>query len=414
MLVTLLSGLPQAFCGINWSPEPNEAKMKVLHNSPRLHGLQGSPVVLSQSRSSNLPHTADDFSARCLEDLYPSGFGKTPARLRVTGSNISPDGSVPQNMDGRSLILAETLPFTLFYLLFALVPLYIALYCVVSRASFQCTFLSTSVAVIAFASCPYAASTQCSQADIILRLACGTAIMKALDMFFRRPQPPKLNWNATPAVYAFYLLIELRYESFDISTARKSSINLSDDTDYGIHLAAFLLLQCFPQSPVPKAFGVLLAIWLIWNSMHYVLKYRNSPPLFGPIYRAENLSYFWTQTWHNAYTSPTRTLGYRPMRMVFGPIGGVMGGFGLMAIFHVWALAPYVEPDGLFRVAVFFLANGAGSIADYWVWEKRNTWMRVLVNWGFEVYLAQYTVAKFGIPDGLLAIDYRNICRGQI
>jgi len=317
-------------------------------------------------------------------------------------------------MASRSFILADSLPYTLLYLLLALVPLYIALFCVTARAPVLYTFFSTSVAVIVFAACPYAVPTHCPQADIILRLACGTAIMKALDMFFRRDKPPKLNWQANPAVQAFYLLIELRYESFDISTARKSSTNYADNTEYGIHLAAFLFLQCLPQSPIIKAFGVLLAIWLIWNSMHYVLKYKNSPPLFGPIYRAENLSYFWTQTWHNAYTSPTRTLGYRPMRRLFGPVGGVMGGFGLMALFHVWALSPYVEPVGLSRVAVFFMANGAGSVADYWVWERQNTWTRVVVNWAFEIFLAQYTVAKFDIPDGLLRIDYRNICRVQI
>jgi hypothetical protein len=72
-----------------------------------------------------------------------------------------------------------------------------------------------------------------------------------------------------------------------------------------------------------------------------------------------------------------------------------------------------VEPDGLFRVAVFFIANGAGSVADYWFWEKRNTRTRILVNWAFEVFLAQYTAAKFDIPDGLMAIDYKNICRVQ-
>lgn len=317
-------------------------------------------------------------------------------------------------MASGSFILVETLPFSVLYLLLALIPLYTALYCVGCRAPTLYTFLSTSAAVIAFAWCPYAAPTQCPQADIILRLACGTAIMKVLDMFFRRHQPPKLRWHTSPAVYALHLLIELRYESFDILTARKSAINFSDNTEFGIHLATFLFLQSLPQSSVVKAFGVLLAIWLIWNSMHYILKYRDSPPLFGPIYRAENLSFFWTQTWHNAYTSPTRTLGYRPMRKVLGPVGGVMGGFGLMAIFHVWALAPYVDPDGLFRVAVFFMANGAGSVVDYWIWEKQNTWTRILVNWGFEVFLAQYTVAKFDIPNGLMAIDYKNICRAQI
>ena len=145
--------------------------------------------------------------------------------------------------------------------------------------------------------------------------------------------------------------------------------------------------------------------------MNFALKYKNSQPLFGPIYRAPSLSSFWTDTWHNVYTSPVRRIGYHPMRKLFGPVGGVLGGFGVMAVFHVWALAPYVPPEGLWRVAVFFMVNGAGSIVDYWIWEKRNSWFRVVMNWGFEVLLAQWTVEKCNIPDGVFAVDFRNICR---
>jgi hypothetical protein len=162
-----------------------------------------------------------------------------------------------------------------------------------------------------------------------------------------------------------------------------------------------------------KAFGVLFAIWIIWNFLYFFLKYRDSGPLFGPIYRSRNLSEFWTETWHNVYTSPTRTLGYRPIRRLFGPAAGVMGGFGVMAIFHVWSFAPYVRPDGLFRIAMFFLANGAGCIVDYWIWGRKNTWLRMVLNWIYEVYWAQYAVAKCDIPDGLMAIDFKNLCRKQ-
>ena len=203
--------------------------------------------------------------------------------------------------------LTTTLPSTLAYLLTALIPLYLEFYCVGSRAPASITFLTTALAVIVFAIGPYIAPTQCPQLDIILRLQCGTAVMKALDMYFRRHNPPILKFSASPAKYAFYLLVELRYESFDISTARSRLLYLSNPWDYTVHLSIFLILQLLPQNSVVKAFGVLLAIWLIWNFMHFILKYPHSGPLFGPIYRASNLTVFWTETWHNVYTSPTRT-----------------------------------------------------------------------------------------------------------
>src|SRR6266516_590257 len=119
-----------------------------------------------------------------------------------------------------SLVITSTLPFTFTYLLLALIPLYLELYFIGSRAPASYIFLTTAIAVTAFAIGPYAVPTQCPQGDIILRLQCGTAIMKALDMYFRRHKPPVLKFPASPAKYAYYLLTELRYESFNISTAR--------------------------------------------------------------------------------------------------------------------------------------------------------------------------------------------------
>lgn len=307
-----------------------------------------------------------------------------------------------------------TLPQTVLWLTLALIPLYLSLYCVGRKASTAFTTFWTTAAVLSFATIPYAVPTRCPQLDIILRLACGTAIMKALDIYFRRKKPPVLNWPATPSVYAFYLLVELRYESFDISTARVRPAHYNETKECLIHLAIFIFLQCLPQVPVVKALGVLVAIWLIWTLMHHVLRYRNSSALFGPLYRSRNLSQFWSETWHNAYTSPIRTLGYRPMRRIFGPMGGVIGGFALMGLFHMWSFAPYLNPMGLFRVGLFFLANGVGCVLDYGIWKNRNTPLRVMANWMFELFWSQYTVRECKVPDGIVAIDYKNICRTKV
>ena len=82
-----------------------------------------------------------------------------------------------------------------------------------------------------------------------------------------------------------------------------------------------------------------------------------------------------------------------------------------MAVFHVWALAPYVPPEGLWRVTVFFLVNAVGCIIDFWIWGEKDGVLRVIVSWGFEIFWAQWTVRKCDIPDGVFAIDFKNICR---
>jgi hypothetical protein len=102
------------------------------------------------------------------------------------------------------------------------------------------------------------------------------------------------------------------------------------------------------------------------------------------------------------------------MRKISGSAGGVLGGFGVMAIFHVWAFAPYVKPEGQFRIGIFFIANGVGSILDYWIWGKQNTLLRMVMNWAYEIYWAQYAAARCDIPDGLTAIDFKTICRTSI
>jgi hypothetical protein len=46
--------------------------------------------------------------------------------------------------------------------------------------------------------------------------------------------------------------------------------------------------------------------------------YKYSAPLFGPIYRAPNLTAFWSETWHNAFTGPLIVIAYRPIRKFTG------------------------------------------------------------------------------------------------
>jgi len=45
-----------------------------------------------------------------------------------------------------------------------------------------------------------------------------------------------------------------------------------------------------------------------------VVRYKTSPALFGPLYLADSLTGFWSETWHNAFASPCTSLVYGPLR----------------------------------------------------------------------------------------------------
>ena len=107
---------------------------------------------------------------------------------------------------------------------------------------------------------------------------------------------PVLKFLAGPAEYAWYLLTELRYESFGTTTAGPRRADVSAMKEYLAYLGIFIFLQLLPRTSVMKAVALLFAIWLLWTTIQFGLKYSDFPPLFGSIYHAENISLFWTET----------------------------------------------------------------------------------------------------------------------
>ena len=61
------------------------------------------------------------------------------------------------------------------------------------------------------------------------------------------------------------------------------------------------------------------------------------------------------------------------------PAAGVLAAFTIMADFHVWVFAPYMSPEGLFRIGCFLLGNGVGYIVDFCFGRKKRTWTRKIV-----------------------------------
>lgn len=168
--------------------------------------------------------------------------------------------------------------------------------------------------------------------------------MKVLDIWARRKSLPTYTAGRRPSdgLLALMLLTELRYESFSPNHVRvpKDQENFNEPLQLGIHTVAFAVLQSLPQgSPTVLAFEVLLAIYIIWTSMQLLLRYKSSPALFGPLYKIDSLTGFWSESWHNAFAAPCTSLAYSPLRYGLPKIGvpvsvarslGVIGAFTLM------------------------------------------------------------------------------------
>ena len=241
--------------------------------------------------------------------------------------------------------------------------------------------------------------------------------MKAFELYARHSTPPKAKYepiNADAKRYAWYLLWELRYESFNISTVKLPPYAIDEKRELVVHTVLLLVLQLFPQSnSLVKAFSILLAIYCIWTAMGLCLRYTHSAPLFGPIYRAANLTGFWTETWHNAFTAPCVVLAYQPVyKATHNRALATLAVFMAMGVWHAWSLQPLVSPEAQIRVLVFFVANGIGTIADaaFWGPTRNDNTLRRLTSWAWCAFFAQWTASKCGIPNGIHRIQWSMIC----
>lgn len=247
--------------------------------------------------------------------------------------------------------------------------------------------------------------------------------MKIGDLFARRDELPVYSKpRPRPFELAYIFLTELRYESFTPNHIRvsKNAENLSEPMQLAVHTGVFIALQAFPQNlPTVLAFEVVLAVYLLWTSMHLLLRNKSSPALFGPLYLADSLTGFWSETWHNVFASPCESIAYNPVRFTLPKYGvpiriarslGVIAAFGLMAVFHMYALAPILPRSSLIRIGLFFLLNGIGTVVEAMIWGKRKHWVRAVLAWTFEATLGTWAAESAHIPNGLSKIPWRDMC----
>ncbi|CAG8956104.1 hypothetical protein HYFRA_00011889 [Hymenoscyphus fraxineus] len=312
---------------------------------------------------------------------------------------------------------------------FTLIPVELAYFSIyfhtkgVSRLFKILTFLSLVTCWISLVLAPIS----CGPARCLQHLAIAIGTMKLLDIWARQDSLPTYTAGSKPPDWklALMLLTELRYESFTPNSIRvlRKQENFNEPLQLALHTLAFAFLQSLPQNhSTILAFEVLLAIYIIWTCMQMALRYKSSPALFGPLYLADSLTGFWSETWHNAFASPCTSLIYAPIRHGLPKLGfpivlarslGVIGAFGLMALFHVFAFSPILSNEALKRIAIFFLLNGVATVAEAMVWGRRKHWMKAGLAWGFETALASWTASGVDIPNGLGKIDWVGACRSR-
>jgi hypothetical protein len=126
-----------------------------------------------------------------------------------------------------------------------------------------------------------------------------------------------------------------------------------------------------------------------------------------------------SETWHNVFASPCTSLAYGPLRYGLPKYGvpvviarslGVLGAFTLMAIFHIYALAPILDRKALLHIGLFFLLNGIGTVSEAAIWGHKKHWIKTALAWVFETTLATWAASGMNIPNGLSKIPWQGIC----
>lgn len=88
----------------------------------------------------------------------------------------------------------------------------------------------------------------------------------------------------------------MRYESFAPNFVRvpRSQESFNEPLQFLIHTAIFCALQALPQDwALVLAFEVQLSIYIIWTAIQLLVRYMNSPALFGRLYAVNGLGDFW-------------------------------------------------------------------------------------------------------------------------
>ncbi|KAI6249916.1 hypothetical protein HI914_01645 [Erysiphe necator] len=343
-------------------------------------------------------------------DLYTLSFDNKSQPSITTSSSLL---ELPSNFHQASLDLSKALVFLIIPGEFFYFSIYFLL-----KGRYVIHNTLTLLALMAIWISPIVTPIKSNSARSLFNLIVFVASMKILDLWARRHKLPVYKSKEKPSDWLLSLLLmtELRYESFVPNYVRlpKGLENMSQTREICIHAATLTALHAISwHHPMVLAFEILLSIYVCFSSLHLTIKYKNSPPHFAPLYTADSLAGFWSEVWHNSFTSPCISLAYNPLRKVLLKLGlpdkiarsvGMLGAFSLMAIFHMFCVYPVLNSKAVNRIGLFFFINGVATLAEAVMWGKKRHWAKAVLAWTFEIIIATWVASSLDVPSNTLSI----------
>ncbi|KAF2480519.1 hypothetical protein BDY17DRAFT_348087 [Neohortaea acidophila] len=160
--------------------------------------------------------------------------------------------------------------------------------------------------------------------------------------------------DTSPWEYTYYLLTEMRYQSFSTHTTQLLRPDTNKQSTHSPVWTIFpptilpTLVYLHP-TPILKALLALLVIQYALETLHTFLhrdRKTCTQPLFHTPFAAPSFGAFWSTHWHAAANPFLQSLAYQPVRTLSGQKApAVLATFALTGIWHAWAAMPAVERE---------------------------------------------------------------------
>ncbi|CAA7265531.1 unnamed protein product [Cyclocybe aegerita] len=265
----------------------------------------------------------------------------------------------------------------------------------------------------------------------------GTLLLDALDLAFnlrgigwtwsqglrlpqeRRPVESKLSFLLTTlasflAHAAVFDILHYVVQSFDPTTIGSPMGGTIFDSSLPPHLRyarssviTFLGGLCvYTAINVVYHFFTLVAVGFLGSSP------SQWPPTFDKPWLSTSLNQLWTARWHQLFRDNFICFGGKPLHLLIGKVGGVIGAFLASGILHDFGLWGMGRGNDFRRVVGFFLMNGVGVMLERawkmmtgkhvagflgWVWT-----MAWIIGWGnmlLEAWCIRGLVGSMFLPD---------------
>lgn len=248
---------------------------------------------------------------------------------------------------------------------------------------------------------PFCLPTQDPIGCVCLRIPCFFFACKVWDLTVARAHRPPIprrgrddvvygltSWRPHVS-YVWKLVTETRYASFDIavdeSRRAEKVVSASRVWTYG-PLVVFPLTYLFPVAEL-KVLSGLLGIQLGFEGLHTVLHPRCPNALFFQPWAARSFTEFWSVHWHQGAHPFLHSLGYVPVRHLFGRCfgetagraAGVLAAFSLSGVWHAWCGAVMTRDEYAWRQSLglwaVFMVQGLGILLERSL-IRRTEWRR--------------------------------------